>query len=145
MASRSKKEWTMREMSRNGAQNGELGATAAMLIVALLHKPSVRDAAKECGISERTAWRYLQKPEFQKRFTEAKRQAMADALNAIQGASLMAVETLKRNMDCGNVFAENAAASTILSNALKAAEQAELLERVKRLEETMTKGVKRWA
>jgi hypothetical protein len=123
-------------MARNDTQNGGLDATAELLIVALLRKPTVKEAAAEVGISLRTAFRWLQKPEFQTRYTEARRAGLTDAISEMQGAALLAVETLKRNLNCGQPFAENAAAGAILTHAMKGAELQDLqaeVEEIKRM------------
>ena len=130
-------------MAENDSQNGGLTKAAELLIVALLHKPTIKEAAAEVGISERTAFRWLQNPEFQTRYTEARRAATSDAVRELQGKALQAAETLARNLTCGNPFAENAAANAILSHSLKAIEQEEIMERVKGLEEAM-RGQNKW-
>ena len=130
-------------MTRNGTHKGGLTPGQELLITALLRRPSMREAAEECGVSGRTAWRWRQKPEFQARYTEARRGAVDSAMRELQGKAMLAVETLARNLTCGNSFAENTAAQAILAHALKAKEQDELIARIERLEER-TGGQKQW-
>ena len=124
-------------MSRNGTQQRGLGRAAETLIVALLRKPSVRDAAAECGISERTAFRWLQKPEFQKAYTEARRGAVDDAIRELQGKAMLAVETLAKNLTCGQPFAENAAAQAILTHAIKGVELQDLQAEIEAIKQML--------
>lgn len=124
-------------MSRNVTQEGGLTGSDELLIVALLRKPTVKEAAKECGVSERTVFRRLQDGAFRERYGAARREATNDAIRELQGKSLLAVETLARNLTCGNAFAENAAANAILTHSLKAVELEDLIERIKRVEKTL--------
>ncbi len=88
-------------------------------IVALLQHPTIASAAESCGVSERTMWRWLQRDAFQKRFQEAQHAVVSSAVGALQAATIEAVKTLRRNLNCGNFFAENAAARTILEQAMR--------------------------
>jgi len=113
-----------------------LSRTGELLLVALLRKPTVKDAARECGVTERTVFRYLQDSKFQERYKAARRGAIDDAVRELQGKSLQAVETLARNLTCGNAFAENTAAQMILAHAIKGVELQDLqaeVEEIKRL------------
>src|SRR5688500_814010 len=114
-------------MSRNvtknrGAEKGGLTRTAELLLVALLRKPTAKEAAAEGGVTERTVFRWLQDPEFRERYRAARREAVDDALRELQGKALLAVETLARNLTCGNAYAENAAAQMVLTHAIKGVE-----------------------
>jgi transposase-like protein len=103
-------------------------------IAALLAHPTVPAAAQTCGVSESTLWRWLQQAAFQQRYRAAQRAVVDGAIKDLQAATVEAVATLRRNLNCKNVFAENAAALAIISHALKAVEMGELAERIKRLE-----------
>jgi Ran GTPase-activating protein (RanGAP) involved in mRNA processing and transport len=94
-------------------------------------------------VSERSLWRWLQRDDFQKRYREAQRAVVDSAITRLQAATVRAVETLERNLNCGNSFAENAAAQAILSHSFKAIEVRELQEQIdeiKTLLETRTSG-----
>ena len=119
-----------------GPTKKPLGRTAELLLVALLRQPTVKDAAAECGVTERTVFRYLQNPDFRERYKAARRGAIDDAVRELQGKSLQAVEALARNLTCGNAFAENTAAQMILAHAIKGVELQDLqseVEEIKRL------------
>jgi hypothetical protein len=106
-------------------------------IAALLAQPTVPKAAKVCGVAASTLARWLQEPEFQRAYRAAQRAVVDDAIRDIQAATVEAVATLRRNLKCKNVFAENAAAQAILSHALKAVELRELAARIDELEQLL--------
>jgi AcrR family transcriptional regulator len=138
-------------MATNGTHEGgatKLTRKAEQAIAALLEYPTIDEAAKACGVSKRSLWRWLQREDFQKRYREAQRAVVDSAITKLQAATLRAVETLERNLNCGNFFAENAAAQAIITHAFKAIELHEMDERVARLEQAFAeqekeKG-KRW-
>jgi hypothetical protein len=107
------------------------------VLAALLQHPTIAEASSASGISERTVFRWLQRDDFQKRYREARRAVVDDAISELQAATKEAVATLRRNLSCGNAFAENTAAQAILAQSLKAIEQGELVERIERLEERL--------
>lgn len=114
--------------------DGALTPKQEKAISALMSEPTIRDAAKKACISETTLWRWLQLEEFQARYRAAQRAVVNAAIKELQAATLEAVKTLKRNLSCGNFFAENAAAQSILTQSFKAIELVELQERIERLE-----------
>ncbi|MDQ3255393.1 MAG: transposase family protein [Acidobacteriota bacterium] len=120
-------------MATNGTHEGgatKLTRKAEQAIAALLEHPTIDEAAKACGVSKRSLWRWLQRPDFQKRYREAQRAVVDAAVTKLQAATVRAVETLERNLSCGNFFAENAAAQAILAHAFKAIEMRELQEQI---------------
>ncbi len=115
-------------------------------ITELLAKGTVKDAAQATGVNPATLFRWLQEAEFQKRLREAQRQVVNGAIGALQAATIEAVETLRRNLTCGNAFAENSAAIAILDKSFKAIELDEIAERVKCLEQLLEQkeGKRQW-
>ena len=107
------------------------------IIAALLEAPSVTEAARRCGISERTFWRYLKRDDFRQRYESAKRQILEHAMNRLQTSMGEAVETLREiARDADNPPAARvAAARAVLEFGLRALETGELAERLSRLEE----------
>lgn len=103
-------------------------------IAALLLKPTLQTAAQEVGISETTLWRWLQQPDFQKSYRQARRQVVEGATARLQQATGAAVEALERNLKCGEPSAEIAAAREIIRQAVQAVEVWELIERLEELE-----------
>ncbi len=103
-------------------------------LAALISEGTIKDAARVSGTSETTLWRWMQEAEFQRRHRSAQREVVNAAIGALQGATVEAVETLRRNLTCGNFFAENTAAQAILTQSFKVIELEEIAERVRRLE-----------
>jgi hypothetical protein len=67
-------------------------------LAALLTQPTILLAAKQAGISEGTAGRWLKEPAFAARYAEAKRQAFSEVLAFLQQSMLAAVATLRSVM-----------------------------------------------
>ena len=105
-------------------------------IVALLEAPTVRDAAERVKISPTTLYKWMQLPEFDRAYRQARREAMAVAIARLQRASSEAVRTLEEVM--ADVEATPAsrvtAARAVLDLALKATELEAIEERLTALE-----------
>jgi DNA-binding MurR/RpiR family transcriptional regulator len=110
---------------------------AKSTIVALLAHPTIPEAAKACGVSETTIWRWLQREDFRKEYKEAQNKVFDGALGSLQGATTEAVDCLRRNLRCNNPSAEVQAARTILDYTLRAREMFTLEERLASLEEAL--------
>jgi predicted DNA-binding transcriptional regulator AlpA len=106
-------------------------------ISALLSQPTIAKAAKVAGVSESTLWRWMQERDFQKAYREAQNKVFDGSLGTLQCATTSAVESLKRNLSCGNPNAEVAAARTILDFTMKARELIELTDKVSHLERVL--------
>jgi hypothetical protein len=103
-------------------------------IIALLAYPTIPEAAKACGVGETTLWRWLQDPDFQVAYRQARRQVVEKAIVELQRACSDAVKTLTRNLNCGQPAVEVSAAKVILDQATKGVELSDLVERVEQLE-----------
>ncbi len=103
-------------------------------IVALLTHPTLAEAAKACGVSEATLWRWLQREDFQKQYREAQDKAFDGALGTLQSAATQAIKTLERNLDCSIPQVQITAAKMILEFTLKAREHFDYAARIKELE-----------
>ena len=123
-------------MTHKGPGQTKLTRKAAQAIAALLEHPTIADAAKACGVSERSLWRLLQRDDFQQRYREAQRAVVDGAIAELQGATKEAVKTLRKNLNAENPFASNAAAIAILTQSMKAIEVQELQQRITRLEQS---------
>lgn len=106
---------------------------------ALLTHGSVREAARQSGISEATLYRYLSEQDFREEHRRARREALDSTVAKLQSATAEAVETLVRNLRCENPAVEVRTAQIILENAQKGLEATELVERVEELEKTIEK------
>src|SRR5215813_13106750 len=102
-------------------------------IIALLAHPTIPEAAKACGVGESTLWRWLQDPEFQAAYRQARRQVVEKAIAELQGACSDAVNSLTRNLTCGVPAVEVSAAKTILDQATKGIEMSDLVEQFEQL------------
>jgi hypothetical protein len=130
-------------MAESKGHGEKLTRKAEQAIAALLEHPTMAEAARSCGVSERSLWRWLQRDDFQKRYREAQRAVVDSAITKLQAATLRAVETLERNLTCGNFFAENAAAQAILTHSFKAIEVRELQEQIDEIK-TLLETKRKW-
>jgi molybdenum-dependent DNA-binding transcriptional regulator ModE len=108
-------------------------------IVALLEQPSIPEAAKAAGISYTSLWRWLQDPEFQAEYRNARRQALGQATAQLQQASGAAVKALKQIIEDRESpsSARVMAARTILEMGLKAIELEEIEARLAAVEQAV--------
>ena len=124
-------------MTESKGHGEKLTRKAEQAIAALLEHPTIDEAARACGVSKRSLWRWLQREDFQRQHRKAQRAVVDGAIAELQAATKEAVKTLRRNLRCGNFFAENAAAQAILTHSFKAIELHELQSRIERLEQTL--------
>ena len=103
-------------------------------IAALLAHPTVPEAAAEAGVSAPTLYRWLQQPEFQASYRAARQQLVEVAIARLQQAAAQAVETLQRNLTCGQPGAEIRAALGILDQAIKGGERLDVVARLEEVE-----------
>ena len=114
-------------------------------ILSLLTHNTISEAAHACGVGEVTLWRWLQNPEFQEAYRQAKREAFSQAISRLQAESGKAVATLVEIATTGQKeSARVMAARTILELAVRAVEVEELEERVSKLE-AMLEGDRGWS
>ncbi len=121
---------------------------AERVLTALLHHGAVRAAAKEAGVSEATVFRYLQDPEFQSRYRDARRQLVETAIAQLQSDCTIAVRVLREVAEDKQAPASSrvAAAKTIIEQSIGAIELMDLQERVEHLEKMLpvTEGKRSW-
>jgi hypothetical protein len=110
------------------------------LIAALLTQPTHAEAATTVGVSEATLQRWLLLPAFQTAYRQARRSIVETAIGRLQQTAGKAVDTLERNLACGQAGNEIRAALGILDHATKAAELLDLVERVEELERLIKEG-----
>lgn len=106
------------------------------LILAMLQQPTWQKAAASIGISEVTAWRIRQTPEFRRENFQARREAMSQALGRLQQGSAAAASTLLKIMiDPNNPASSRVqAANRILDHAKGAFVLEDIQLRVQQLE-----------
>lgn len=103
-------------------------------IAALVSTSTIAEAAKQCGLSEPTLYRYLQDEAFTAEYRKARRSVYESALGQIQSVTAEAVMTLKDALASENDSVKVRAAQIILDYSGKAFEQTEVLERLEALE-----------
>ena len=107
-------------------------------IAALLTQRNVDEAARAAGIGTRTLLRWLQLPEFQKAYRDARRAAFSQSIARLQqGASAAATTLLKTMIDPNTPASVRIrAAECVMNHALKAIETEDIEARVTELERT---------
>jgi hypothetical protein len=115
--------------------------------LALLEGLTPDEAADRAGVSRTTAWRWRRGPKFQKRLERARSELLRAGMDRLTTTVGRAIDTLKRNLDCGNPTAENMAAGKLIEAALKYREQLDLAARLTALESRLAepKEAKPWA
>jgi hypothetical protein len=115
-------------------------------IVALLTQRNIEEAARTAGIGTRTLMRWLQIPEFQKAYREARRQAFGQAVARLQQGTSAAATTLLKTMIDPNTPASVRvrAAEAIFNHAAKAIEIEDIEARVAALEQAETPLARRY-
>jgi hypothetical protein len=103
-------------------------------LAALLESATITEAAKKCGLSEKTLRRYLGDAEFQKEFRVARRVIFEQNIVRLQSLHAGAVDTLERNLNCENPSVEVRAAQIIIEGNRKDFETTDILSRLEELE-----------
>jgi transposase-like protein len=126
-------------MTGHGAKYGRKTEEA---IAALLTHKNIDEAAKAVGISNKTLFRWMQLPEFDKAYRAARRAAFGQATARLQQASSAAVSALlKVLVDAATpASARVRAADVILDHAQEAIELEDIEARVRELEEAAKKN-----
>lgn len=104
-------------------------------LIALLNSPSITEAAKACGLSEKTLRRYLEDKEFLTEYRNARRMVFEQNIVRLSALHAGAVDTLERNLTCENPSVEVRAAQIIIEGNRKDFETMDILERLEILED----------
>ena len=104
------------------------------VIDALLSTSTITEAAKQAGVAEATVYRYLRDETFKNEYRNARRDVVENTIGQLQGATAQAVETLTKNLACGNPSAEIRAAQLIIETSYKGFELIDLQMRLEILE-----------
>lgn len=107
-----------------------------MAIAALLTEKTAAEAAKAAGISETTLYRWLHNEEFQDAYSDAKNAIVRSATLKMRNGMRQGVATLQEI--CHDIYAPPAArvtaARTLVEFALRANEQENIENRIRKLE-----------
>jgi transposase-like protein len=120
-------------VSKRGGK-GRLNVERA--IQSLLGNPTVRAAAIECGLNERTLYRWLKQPSFLSAYNAAKAELMAATSNRLLTASMGAVETLVSisSNSAATESARVASASKVIELAIRTSTLESIQSRLSELE-----------
>ena len=105
-------------------------------IAALLSQRNLEEAARVAGVGTKTLLRWLEIPEFQAAYREARRAAFGQSIARLQQGSSAAATTLLKVMVDSNTPASTKvrAADSVLNHSTKAIEIEDILARVSELE-----------
>jgi AcrR family transcriptional regulator len=112
---------------------GRKSADAA-LIAALAGGATVRDAAAAAGVGEMTVYRRLKERDFRRQLDETRAEILTGAMARLSAAATDAVTTLTSLLAAESESVRLGAARSILDAVLRWREQAELAERLDRVE-----------
>jgi hypothetical protein len=106
-----------------GVERKSIGAQQGDAIDALLREPEVEAAAAMAGVSADTLREWLTSPQFRARYRAARQEAVDDAVARLEHLVGSAVETLARNLMCGDPAVEVEAARVVLEGVLTTADR----------------------
>lgn len=117
--------------------NVSLTAKQAFFLKALLEGKTIVDAAKESGVVERTAHRWLDDPTFSQVYEKSRKQILNQSLANLHSKFGKAVDTLERHLaeDSGTIPRDQLKSAEIVVNTT--IQTAQLLERIADLEATV--------
>lgn len=110
-------------------------------VLALLNATTVRQAAREAGVPERTVYNWLKQPAFVDLYREARREATRHAVAKLQQNSGKAADRLVYLLTHGSPLVQLGAARSIIEFAIKSVELEDLDARLKLLEERYARQV----
>jgi len=112
-----------------------------IFLVALLEGRTIAEAAKQAGISETTAYRWLRDPDFQQRYKAAKEELVQRVLDRLIALGEAAANTLRDILTSGEGEGNRLqAARLVLNTLLEGVAYQQLEERLTRLEERLAGG-----
>ena len=103
-------------------------------LAALLATRCVRDAAKEAGIGYSTIRGYLQEPEFQAAYQDARADQLREVSSALRGSMTAAADKLVKLLNSKNNYVALGAAKSILEYGIRFTETLDIMERIAALE-----------
>lgn len=117
-------------MAHRGRRNAD-----EPLALALARGVTLRDAAAEVGIGERTATRRWADPDFRRLVFRYRADLAGRAVGELADAMSAAAKTLRGLLDCESPAVRLGAARSLLEIGMKAREALDLEERVRALED----------
>lgn len=107
------------------------------IIAALISNTTVRAAANECGVSETQIYKRLRDDEFLKKYDRVRMDLLQHATANAQGTIGQAIEKIKEIMNDSETSRQVQlnAADALLRNTYRMTEQADILQRLEKLEQ----------
>ena len=108
-----------------------------MIIAALLTNPTIKAASEAAQIPESTIFGRLRKPEFKKRYQEAKAEVLKQATSYLQGKTAEALEIVSSIANDAKTHPQTrlSACRTILEYSVKFTETSDVIERIQELQD----------
>ena len=105
------------------------------LIAALLTSPTVKAASAATEIPESTIYSYLRKPDFKKRYREAKADVVHQATTYLQGKTAEILEVITEIANNKEIHPQTrlTACRTLLEYSLKFTETSDIVEQIQEL------------
>lgn len=119
-------------------------AKEELILSALLSCPTIREAAKQCKVPERTINDYLAKPEFMERYRAAKADMVKGIGTKIQNKMSAAVDVVSELMESKETSpaVRLNASKLFLEQGIKVQENEQIVQRIERLEDAIGKAKK---
>ena len=127
-------------MVRHGSAEFGMESGEAVFVAALAGGRSVRDAARQADISERTAYRRLADPAFRRAVQDARSRIVAEATGRLAALSTAAAEALGRLLRAKSENVRLSAARAVLELQGRLRETEELEQRIAELEALSNAG-----
>jgi hypothetical protein len=109
----------------------------AALVLALARGATVRDAAREARLSERSAYRRAADADFRQQVSRARAALLAQAVGVLADQSTAAARTLADLLSSPNETIRLRAAVALLACAVKGVESSDVAERIAWLEDAL--------
>jgi len=104
-------------------------------LAALIGSVTLDEASSRSGVSSRTLERWLSEDsEFVDQLRAARARVVETSISRLQDACSAAVDTLKRNLECGSPGVEVRSAVAILEHSIRAIELYDIESRLRALE-----------
>jgi len=104
-------------------------------LAALIGSVTLDEASSRSGVSRRTLERWLSEDsEFVDQLRAARARVVETSISRLQDACSAAVDTLKRNLECGSPGVEVRSAVAILEHSIRAIELYDIESRLRALE-----------
>lgn len=106
-------------------------------IQALLTSPTIREAAARLGLNERTLRNWMDRDDFKQAFRAVRKSLIDHATSRMEALSGKALDTLEKNLTCGQHAVETSAAKTIWDIVVRVVEQNDIRDRMDAVEQQL--------